>query len=240
MVYLYAITDCPDAPVPVIPGLDGVSLSILAYRDIGAAISRFSNGGMTPTETNLWMHEAVLEFLMADRTVLPVRFGTMLADESAVRGAIEAKYTDFAADLDRVRGRVELGLRILWDGDGGRSRPVGAMNAAHGSGRAYMLDSFEREREARNRRRQAETIACELDAPLVGLSAESVRHVLTTPRLLLTAAYLVERDSVATFREKVEAIGADRPELQFLCTGPWPPFNFVNNKRIPDWPRNGE
>jgi hypothetical protein len=238
MVYLYAITDRPDAPVPPIPGLDGVSLHILAHRDIGAAISPFSKGGMPPTENNLWLHEAVLEFLMADRIVLPVRFGTMLADESAVRDAIEARYADFAADLERVRGRVELGLRVLWNDDDDSPRIAKTENSMCLGGRAYMLDRLERERKAQDRRRQAAAIADELDAPLVGLSAESVRRVLTTPRLLLTAAYLVERDSVATFREKVEAIGAGRPELRFLCTGPWPPFNFVNNRLIPDWRGN--
>ena len=43
----------------------------------------------------------------------------------------------------------------------------------------------------------------------------------------LNAAYLVERAQVAAFRGTVSALAAEHPTLQFLCTGPWPPYNFV-------------
>ena len=37
-----------------------------------------------PTPTTLWRHEAIVERLMADRALLPVRFGTRLSDEDEV------------------------------------------------------------------------------------------------------------------------------------------------------------
>jgi hypothetical protein len=50
----------------------------------------------------------------------------------------------------------------------------------------------------------------------------------------LTAAYLVERDRVATFQQEVEALSATYPALRFLCTGPWPTYNFVSRFPIDD------
>jgi hypothetical protein len=173
---------------------------------------------------------------MADRTVLPVRFGTVLTNEGAVQAVLEAHHADFVACLKRVRGRVELGLRVLWNDDrrpqtadrredsGGR--PERSEGSAVG-GRSYLLARLEEERQVQAHRQQAEALAVELHTPLAQLAAENTRQVLVTPRLLLTAAYLVERDRVEAFRQEVEALRAAYPALRFLCTGPWPPYNFV-------------
>ena len=235
MIYLYAITDRPDLRTPAEPGLGGTSLFSLAYQDIAAVVSSLTTATVSPTEDNLWQHEAVVEALMADRAVLPVRFGTLLADESAVQAALAAHYANFMTSLDRVRGRVELGLRVLWDlevqgskgaGEQG-SREVRDHPSMEGHGRKYMLARLEEERQRRVHLQRAEALAEEIHTPLTRLAAESTRQVLITPRLLLTAAYLVERDQVATFRQKVEALSAAYPELRLLCTGPWPAYNFV-------------
>ena len=228
MIYLYAITDLPDLPVPAEPGLEGTSLFSLAYRDIAAVVSPLTTSAVPPTEDNLWQHEAVVETLMADRAVLPVRFGTLLADETAIRAALAAHYANFVASLDRVRGRVELGLRVLWEMADSRWQTAGSSQQPSAtSGRAYLMARLEEERQRQAWREQAEALAEEIHAPLDQLAADSTRQVLITPRLLLTAAYLVERDQVATFRQKVEALSAAYPKLRLLCTGPWPAYNFV-------------
>jgi len=117
-MYLYAITDQPDPPVPSDPGVEDTSLCSLTCQDIAAVVSPLATAKkVLPTEDNLWRHEAIVEALMADRGVLPVRFGTVLANEAAVQGALAAHYADFVASLDRMRGRVELGLRVLRDND---------------------------------------------------------------------------------------------------------------------------
>ena len=265
-MYLYAITDQPETPVPAKPGLEDTSLLSLAYRDIAAVVSpllwndrrpqttdgqelfcgrrsavsgRFLDDGpsgrrataeVMPTEDNLWQHEEVVEALMADRTVLPVRFGTMLADKTAVQSVLAAHYADFVASLDRVRGRVELGLRVLWNDR--RPQTTDRRDSFCGrppavSGRSYLLARLEEERQVRAWRQRAEALATKLHAPLARLAAVSTRQVLVTPRLLLTAAYLVEQDQVTTFRGKVEALSTAYPALHFLCTGPWPAYSFV-------------
>ncbi len=63
--------------------------------EIAAVFSPLNTTQISPTEDNLWQHEAVVEALMTDRTVLPVRFGTVLADEAAIQAVLEAHYADF-------------------------------------------------------------------------------------------------------------------------------------------------
>ena len=225
-LYLYAITDRPEAPVPAEPGLESASLLNIPHQDIAAVVSPLSTTEVLPAEDNLWRHEAVVEALMADRAVLPVRFGAVLASESAVLAVLETHDANFVASLDRVRDRVELGLRVLWD-DNQRPATNNAQRSSSSSGRSYLLARLEEERQVRTWRQRAEALATEFHTPLTQLAAESTRQVLATPRLLLTAAYLVERDRMAAFQREVEALSAAYPALRFLCTGPWPPYSFV-------------
>jgi len=235
VIYLYAITDHAEEPLPIESGLEGASLFSLPFKDIAAVVSPLTTSPMSPTEDNLWQHEAVVEALMADRAVLPVRFGTLLADEAAVQAALAAHYTDFVASLDRVRGRVELGLRVLWEvadsewqmADGEWPMADSSRRPSAMSGRAYMMARLEEERQRQALRQRAEALAEELHTPLSRLAVDSTQQVLVTPRLLLTAAYLVEQEQAAAFRQEVEALSAANPTLRFLCTGPWPAYNFV-------------
>jgi hypothetical protein len=50
-------------------------------------------------------------------------------------------------------------------------------------------------------------------------------------RMILNAAFLVERDREKAFDETVKEISHRYGELlTFKYTGPWPPYNFVNIK----------
>jgi hypothetical protein len=228
MIYLYAIADRPGLPLPASAGMENGCLFTVAHQEIAAVVSPVAAGRVTPTKANLWRHEMVVERLMADRTVLPVRFGTVLADENAVLGTLAAHGRRFAAALDRVRGRVELGLRVLWD-HGERAPSRGKAGTAHeaGGGRAYLLAKLEEDRQRRALRHEAEDWAARIHAPLSRLAVDHVRSVLITSRLLLTASYLVKLDQMEAFRQQVEGLGVAYPNLRFLCTGPWPAYSFV-------------
>jgi hypothetical protein len=126
---------------------------------------------------------------------------------------------------------VELGLRVLWDKpDPAAELPHVSTYRADGcdDGRSYLLALVEQERQMGAQRGRAESLADELEAPLLEMTAAHVRRCLETPRMLLTGAYLVDRDKVEAFRRRVEALQEARPELGFLCTGPWPAYSFVS------------
>ena len=50
---------------------------------------------------------------------------------------------------------------------------------------------------------------------------------LKTENLLVDAVYLVEKDKRGDFREAFEHIRSAHPNLKYLFSGPWPPYNFV-------------
>jgi hypothetical protein len=47
-------------------------------------------------------------------------------------------------------------------------------------------------------------------------------------KMIMNAAFLVEREREAAFDTRVKTLGARYDTLTFRYTGPWPPYNFVN------------
>jgi Gas vesicle synthesis protein GvpL/GvpF len=208
VIELYAITDHPGPPLPDDPPLKAVPIDGLA-----ALCAPVSDAELSP-ET-LWRHEEVVESLMADRDLLPVRYGTRLEDEAAVARAVEDRRDELAAALDRVRGAVELSVRVVATDT--RVASLGASDTA--SGAEYLRL---RARAAARHERTARA----LHEPLAALSRAGVEGRPRPPELF-RAAYLVERDAVEPFARAVARLQGANAGLSILCTGPWPPYSFA-------------
>jgi hypothetical protein len=211
MLYVYAFAE-PPAVIPDLRGLDGAPLDCERAADLEAIVSRHVVSSVTPSQSAILAHAAVVEALAAaNRAVLPARFGGGYADSDSLRRGMEERATELAAALARVRGCVELGLRVLAPAAEAGLPPSGA---------EYMRARLEQ-------RREAERVAAELHAPLASRAREATRTVAATPRLLLSGAYLVARAETAAFTEAVETLQTAHPELAIVCTGPWPPYSFA-------------
>jgi Gas vesicle synthesis protein GvpL/GvpF len=195
VIELYAITDDPAPPDPPLLAVRGDGLTALCApaerRELTADV--------------LWRHEEVVEELMRERDLLPVRFGTLMEDEEAAARALEERRDELVTSLDRVRGAVELAVRA--------HRSEADDEHPTGSGAEYM-DAKARQAEA----------AALLHDPLAFLARDSV--VRQGPELL-RAAYLVDRDAVDGFVELVKRLEATIDDVHLLCTGPWPPYSFT-------------
>ena len=189
----------------------------------GAPLSTVAHAGLAfvwapaPATTGLspellWRHEELLEKLMEDRDLLPVRFGTRLADEADAARALRERHHELALALDRVRGAVELSVRVI----GTEREPPPAEGM---SGTEYLRA---REQTSAARASALRTVHEPLS---LGARASSER----APRAageLVRAAYLVDREAVQEFTGTVTRLQAEQPRLRLLCTGPWPPYSF--------------
>lgn len=196
MIQIYAITDDPRPPAPPVV--------IVPCHGLIALCAPAETGEVTPD--TLWRHEEVVESLMEDRELLPVRFGTVLPDEAAVTSAIAERREELATGLDRVRGMIELAVRAELANSPSPPGPAA-------TGRAYMEAKTARHESAK---RLHDSLAEHAQASLVRPGPE-----------LLRAAYLVRRDDVERFVTAVRELQARHAELKVICTGPWPPYSFA-------------
>jgi hypothetical protein len=225
MLYLYAITDRPDVVPLCGVGLGDQPIFCCQEGAISAVVSQIEPQALVAGAAQIWRHEAVVEILAAAGGALPVRFGSLLADEGAVRALLCEQRDAFVAGLGRVRGRVELSLRAIWAYPPPAPPPPTADPPR--TGRAYIEQRLAEERATAQRRMCAEQIADEIYARLDHYAAASVRKLLPSERMLLSAAYLVARADVPHFQADIAAISAERPDIRLLCTGPWPAYHFV-------------
>lgn len=201
MIWLYAVCDRPE--VPPRPPLDAVRVG-----DLLAVFGTHDPGSDEPALDTMWAHEQVVEALMAERTVLPMRFGATMDDADALRDAIAARHDELAERLDFVRDRVELGVRAIG------TTPAQVAPRA-GTGREFLQAKLGDDRAA-----------AELHEPLAARAVASSRRTGRDDEVL-HAAYLVDRDDVAPFLGTVERLRSGHPDVALLCTGPWPPYSFV-------------
>ncbi|NJN16150.1 MAG: GvpL/GvpF family gas vesicle protein [Oscillochloris sp.] len=219
MRYLYAIIEA-GRELPPLQGLAAAPLELVTGGALAAVVSTLT-ARPAPDEATLWAHEHVVETIMADRVVLPVRFGTLLGDDAAVQAALIAGAKRFHADLSRLAGCVEISLRVLWVG---AEQPELQPDPDTGApGRAYLEARLAETRVQRERRMQALAVHTRLE-PL----ARESRIAAASGRMVFSAAYLLPVAAVTVFRSMVAAADAEYSQWRLICTGPWPPYSFVS------------
>jgi hypothetical protein len=162
----------------------------------------------------------VVEALMAERTVLPMRFGSRLPDDAAVRELLRSRRGELEGALRQVAGAIELGVRVAWYQADGQPGPP---DQTEGSGSAYLMGRLDC-------RRRAGDLADRVDRSLADLARARRTRLLARPDLPFSGAYLVDRERQGAFRERVSALGAEIGEAEILCTGPWPPYGFATRE----------
>lgn len=214
MLHLYALTDHPAQLVDV-AGIDRAGLRVAEVSPVlDAVVSDVAIAEGQPDEAAILAHAAVVEQLTTtNEAILPARFSGGYPGEKELVEAISEREPRVSEALERVRGCLEIGLRVFDHAASGESR-------TQASGRAYMRTRLAEVRSA-------ERTAAELHDALATDARESTCRVLATPQLLLSAAYLLPRSAVEAFRRAVESAERERPGLTFVCTGPWPPYSFA-------------
>jgi hypothetical protein len=219
--YLYAIGHA-NISAPARGGLGGEALRSVAAGGLGAVVSDHPDVPPSATEELLWSHERIVEQLSSYHDVLPARFGSLLTNDGAVRSLLRDRQADLAAALRRVAGADELALRAGWVADHPTDARVLQERAA---GAAYLAHQL----ELRGRARE---LAERLNSALRGLARDSRVRLPASPSAPLRAAYLVARDRAEQFRRRVDELDRELEDVEIACTGPWPPYSFVERRRV--------
>jgi hypothetical protein len=215
MIYLYAITDPLEVPADV-SGLDDAPLETLQVGSVWGVYSRHERLECAPEPTLLWRHDHVVERLLESAGVLPLRFGTVLRDTEELRSILSREGLRFERLLARVRGCVELAVRV--------GIPV-APDPPPTNGASYMRAKLAAEHDR-------EGAADRILAPLRELAkATSQRHSVGSGAVV-SESYLVGREAMEPFIAQVKLLQARNSDVPLSCTGPWGPYSFVDEASV--------
>jgi hypothetical protein len=255
-VYLYCFTRSGAGRQIKAAGVDGHGT--VTALDTGRAAAVFSTvrldefGGeavASKAQDPQWLipraceHERVIEEVMQTAPALPVRFGTIFSSSEALERFLAKQGPALARILDRlsdkeewaVKGFVDLALLKEWLRVADPVLAEGRRRLPESPGAHYFrqkrLDAQVEEAVKFWSCGAADLVRASLasfasDARPLRLQARSVTG--RGAEMIFNMAYLLLRDDIDRFRDRVSAAGAAYTEqgLTLELSGPWPPYNF--------------
>lgn len=224
-------------PATADPRIEEDGVRLIPHGEVAALVADTGRSDLRAVDV-LRTHWRVLEQAAASATVLPVRFGTVMADERAVvADFLEPSHDELAGVLAGFAGKVQLTVKGSYEEDALmtgvvsssptiarlREQVRGVPEAAAYYKRIELGQMVAAEVE-RTRERDAREILTRLAPLAVASRLEPVSGVDAA----VNAAFLVEDGRIDEFSRAVSALGrelAGRIRLRYV--GPLPPYSFT-------------
>jgi hypothetical protein len=206
------------------------------YKDMSAVVSDVPIAPLDSTRENVLAHERVNETVMREHTVIPMSFGTIFKTREDIVELLRSAYEAFADVLNKMQDKLEFGLKVLWDRDDmvraieSEDEDIHRLKTEISSqkGSTYfarmqygrLIDTALQQR--------SERYVAEFLARLRDVSVASRVNRAIGDKMIMNAAFLVQRDQEQAFDRRIKEIASRYDRLTFKYTGPWPPYNFVN------------
>lgn len=237
--YLYAIADALD------PHLDyesmvinGAAVYTIAQGPVLAVVSDINEKRLRPERKNLAAHNTVIKRLMEETTVLPVAFGTIAGSNQSLVKILKDNRATFVEQLDLVRGKVELGLRVVLDVPNifaymvGRHQELAdlrdeVLGRQHGPS---QNDKIEMGRLFDHLLQQDRELHAACAIEVLGSRCVDIKqNPCREEKEVMHLACLVDRCAMKEFEDGVfEAAKLFDNNFAFDFNGPWAPHHFVN------------
>ena len=238
--YVYCIIQCKETRSfgPGGIGGRGDEVYTVHYEGLAAVVSNTPLVVYDPTRDNLFAHETVNETVMREFTVLPMAFGALFRTEQDIIELVKTTYDALKDVFKKMEGKVEYGLKVNWDRDlviaeieeqNEEIRNLKEQIVSRATGSTYfarmqlgrLIESALSE--------QSDSYVREVYSVLRDAAVASRANKPIGDKMIMNAAFLVERETEGEFDQKVKEIAARYDgKLTFKYSGPWPPYNFVH------------
>jgi hypothetical protein len=214
-------------PVPLesVLGVSGNQVFLYPASDLAVVVSEH-NPLETLNQKSGVDHARVIADCFQHSTVLPFRFGTVFNDDESLRKSIRSNQRQFVENIDKLRGRTEMHLKIAIDDCCGRETEKHL--AAEGAGRAYLSSLWENATKARERQTRARAVSFQMHRQFLPLDEEVSCRLMENGKMMLDIAHLIDRKCVERYRNKFVTTSALMRKCQMQLSGPWPPYHFVH------------
>lgn len=217
----------------------GDPVTTISYRDLGAVVSSVSMDRYVVSSKTMLNHEKVIESVMKDYTVLPVRFYNVAPHAEGVRTLLRKRYTEFKKLLRELDHKVELGLKALWKNMEAIFKEIAEENAEIKAARDKGIAPSAGE-ASQNKGALGEIVKLALESkkarereilllPLRRIPSAFCLNRTYGDDMIMNAAFLVDRDWEKEFDNAVKKLASGYGDrIEFKYVGPAPPYSFVN------------
>jgi hypothetical protein len=238
--YVYCIIESsePRSFGPMGIGGRGDEVYTVHHQGLAAVVSNTPLMVYDPTRDNVFAHEQVNETVMREFTVLPMAFGALFRTEDDIIELMRGTEDALRDVLDKMAGKVEYGLKVNWDRDrviaeieqeNEEIRNLKEQITSRATGSTYFARMQLGRLVEQALSEQSDAYVREVYAALRDTAVASRANKPIGDKMIMNAAFLVERERETEFDHKVKEIATKyEGKLSFKYTGPWPPYNFVH------------
>ncbi|HEY3365249.1 MAG TPA: GvpL/GvpF family gas vesicle protein [Symbiobacteriaceae bacterium] len=231
--YLYGLMAAGAAPTNLGAGIGGTDVNVVHCEGFDALVSQMPLDAVDFEPEAVLAHEAVLTGAMPGGTVLPAAFGHLFPTLEELCGKLELASGDIMANLSRLAGRVEVGLKATWrkanflaDIDTPQLQEL-TNKARKSPGDTSLAIAVGQMVEQLIQDRRADYVA-DICHKLAERAVDMRLNDPLTTRMIFSAAFLISADQQDAFFRQVEIVAKPYEErLEFHYSGPWPPHNFA-------------
>jgi hypothetical protein len=148
---------------------------------------------------------------------------------------MKRKYPEFAESFKKLSGKIEMGIKVFGrtayknrnfagnslvlkrlEDVGKKSEPVN-----------YLMKKVKSLEEKKMKEQDAKMLYSEVLKSLNELSDDSTVTSGEHELLYINSAFLITKNKLEIFKKRFEDIRRNYPAYIFVCSGPWPPYNFA-------------
>ncbi|MEI7437852.1 MAG: GvpL/GvpF family gas vesicle protein [bacterium] len=237
--YLYAVIQATaDRDYGEI-GIDGARVYLISDEHVAAVVSDYGNAKIRPERRHIAAHQSVLKCLMQDDTPLPISFGVIAESPKEIKRILSLNRKSFVKQIQRVYGKVEMGVRVAWDVPNifeyfvnthpdlrlARDQFLGGDRAPSKDDQIEVGRLFDRMLQ-----NDREELTQKVETSLRACSLEIKRNPPRNEKEVMNLACLVSRSAVEKDFENAICSAAREFDNNFTFdfNGPWAPHNFVD------------
>lgn len=244
--YIYGVIDTSEEKkfAPVEKTKTG-EVYTLPYQDVACVVSdypksSFDYGTREEVAKKLVSHQAVIEKIMKEHTIIPIKFGTLLENGDEVKEVLEKAYSEFKDSLEKSDKKIELNLAALWNNLNSVIKKIGDEDEEIRKFKEEIAkkspeDTFQDRvkigsmiKEALYKKRdelQKEMIEFLMDKVKVN---EAKKHERMDDTMVLNCAFLLDKDKEKEFDQALNELNKKYNErINFRCVGPLPLYSFA-------------
>jgi len=225
-----------------VTGIQGNQIFLYPASDLAVIVSEHSPSENLNHQAGV-EHARVISDCFKTSTVLPFRFGTVFADDEALRRSIRSNQRQFITNIERLRGKAEMHLKVMLDDccrDQVRRYVPQALPPT--VGKAYLSNLRENAALQRERQTKARAVTVQMHRMFLPLAEEVTCKRVEPGKMLLDIAHLIDSAGIERYQNKYSSASLLMKDCQMQLSGPWPPYHFVHrltHHTSPAVPSNG-
>ena len=218
-------------PVPMesVTGIFGNQVFLYPASDLAVIVSEH-DPSINLDQKSAVDHAHVIADCFKHSTVLPFRFGTVYQDDETLRRSIRTNQRNFLSNLDRLRGKAEMHLKVTLDDCCRDFVPSGV---AQRVGKEYLSNLREVASRQRERQTKARSVSTQMHRMFCPLDEEITCRRMDSGKMLLDIAHLIDHKCVERYQNKYSSASLLLKDCHMHLSGPWPPYHFVHRLARP-------